>query len=221
MKNVHALTIDKSIFANRKISADLQGTPEWFERRRGKVTGSKAKTIMHGGERGLNTYLNELWEQELDAWKPKDLSGVKAIRWGHTYEPMACYAYEELTSEVVIHTDFITLGDWIGYSPDGLVGIDGLLEIKCPMNVERWNEHTEKGCPKDYMAQIQFGLWVTGREWCDFVSFNPFEETEDKIETLSYIDRIERNEKYIKELEEKTHTFINHLKNYTQYELAA
>ena len=82
-----------------------------------------------------------------------------------------------------------------GYSPDGLLGDDGLLEIKCPMATTHAKYLLDNKMPTDYWQQVQGGLWVSGRRWCDFASFHPnFKEKQ------LFIVKVERDEKFIAEL---------------------
>jgi len=89
-----------------------------------------------------------------------------------------------------------------------LVGDDGLLEIKCPNTVTQIKRVLANKPPAEYMAQIQGQMWVSGRKWCDFVSFDPRINTDADY----FCIRIERDEKYIETLESKCKIFVEDLK---------
>jgi hypothetical protein len=99
---------------------------------------------------------------------------------------------------------FVELNDQVGISPDGLVGDEGLLEIKCPTTTTQIKRALSDDYSADYKAQIQMQLWVTGRVWCDFVSFDP------RLECgASYLQqRVFRDEKYIEEMASKVELFL-------------
>ena len=102
---------------------------------------------------------------------------------------------------------FVEHNDFIGISPDGLIGEDGLLEIKCPATTTQIKRALSSDYSSDYKAQIQMQLWVTERQWCDFVSFDPRLDCE-----ASYLQqRVERDEEYIEEMKEKVYKFIEEM----------
>lgn len=101
-----------------------------------------------------------------------------ALEWGTQNEPLARDEYEHTTGNAVTMPDPLFVEHpslrFAGASPDGLIGHDGLLEIKCPYTTQTHVEYLLGGTvPDDYAAQVQGQLWVTGRRWCDFVSFDP------------------------------------------------
>jgi hypothetical protein len=94
--------------------------------------------------------------------------------WGTEQEAAARAAYEQRTGIEVEETGFVAHDTlYAGCSPDGLVDWDGLIEIKCPYNSAVHIETLLGGMPADHMAQVQGQMWITGRQWCDFVSFDP------------------------------------------------
>jgi len=102
-----------------------------------------------------------------------------------------------------------------GASPDGMVGDDGILEIKCPMGSTHTETLMTQDIPSKYVPQVQFQLLVTGRKWCDFVSYNPMFPEHLQV----FVKRIEADPVYQKELEsevkqflEEVDTIINKLK---------
>jgi exodeoxyribonuclease (lambda-induced) len=84
-----------------------------------------------------------------------------------------------------------------GYSPDGLVGEDGLIEIKCPLAITHFQYIIDNKAPIDYWQQLQGGLWVSGRKYIDFVSYHPNFKTKQL-----FVKRVEREEDYIAKLAE-------------------
>lgn len=197
-----------------KIIEDIeQGSSEWLELRLGKVTASKFKDVMTSGRGNKPSATSRSYMVKLVAeilrGEPIPFFENDAMRWGTETEPQARAMYELNNDVEVKEVAFVELNEFVGVSPDGLVGEDGLLEIKCPTTetqIKRFID--QEGLPKDYEAQVQGQLWVTGREWCDFVSFDPRIDVE-----ASYIQtRVYRDEEYIAELEKKVSTFVEDMK---------
>ena len=88
--------------------------------------------------------------------------------------------------------------DWFGYSTDGLVDDDGLIEIKCPVDSNKIMAMFNTGDTSEYDHQIQGGMWITGRQWCDFLMYVPDLET---VGNDLYVKRIYRDEQFIEKLE--------------------
>ena len=124
-----------------------------------------------------------------------DLGGLRAIDWGNENEALAIAAYEahtftEIHSKQQFHR---ILGLFVGGTPDGLVDDDGMIEIKCPNSDNHLLNLTQDEQVSDYIYQVQGYLWITGRQWCDFVSFDPrFPE-----DLQLHVRRIERDEEII------------------------
>lgn len=190
-----------------------QGTQEWLELRLGKVTASKFSEVMTNGRGGkpsatAKSYMIKLVAEILRG-QPMPFFENDAMRWGTETEPQARAMYELKNDVDVKEVAFVELNEFVGVSPDGLVGDEGLLEIKCPnteTQIKRFIDGV--GLPKEYEAQVQGQLWVTGRKWCDFVSFDPRIDVE-----ASYIQtRVYRDEEYIAKLEEKVTAFVEEMK---------
>ncbi|MDX1473339.1 MAG: YqaJ viral recombinase family protein [Reinekea sp.] len=195
------------------IESIQQGSQDWLELRLGKVTASKFSDVMTDGKGGnpsvtAKSYMIKLVAEILRG-EPMPFFENEAMRWGTETEPQARAMYELKNNVDVKEVAFVELNDFVGVSPDGLVGHDGLLEIKCPTTetqIKRFLDNT--GLPKEYKAQVQGQLWVTGRDWCDFVSFDPRIDVE-----ASYIQtRVYRDEEYIAKLEEKVTAFVEEMK---------
>lgn len=169
-----------------KIINVQQGTQEWLEHRLGKFTASQAQAIATAGK-GLDTLVYDKVAELLTNKKPEVYTNEDMER-GNQLEDMARSAYELNTSNDVVQVGFIELNDRVGCSPDGLVGDDGLVEIKCPKDrVYVEYMHTKKIYTK-YMWQMQFQLYVTGRDWCDYVVYNK------NFDTSTIIARVEKDQ---------------------------
>lgn len=159
-----------------------QGSEEWFALRCGRLTASEMKlivtpTLKVAANEKERAHLYTLLAQRMTGYCEVGFLGDDMLR-GYEDEIDARLAYAERYAPVD-DCGFITnddLGFTIGYSPDGLVGEDGLIEIKSrkhKFQVEMILEHVAKGtAPAEYMIQIQTGLWVTKRKWLDFISFS-------------------------------------------------
>ena len=154
-----------------------QRTPEWFSKRLGKVTASRIADLMAKTKTGPGAsranYLAQLVTERLTG-TPTEGFQSPAMTWGIEQEAAARAAYSARTGVLVDEVDFVDHPTMqAGASPDGLVGEDGLIEIKCP-NTSTMLEYLEdRTIPQKYRLQIQWQLAVTGRDWCDFVAFDP------------------------------------------------
>lgn len=168
-----------------------QGTDEWRKVRSGKITSSDFHTLLGKGETKDKILYKKAYERVTGCVIVNNYTNHNLER-GRELESTARDLYELETGNDVKEVGFVKLDDFNGSSPDGLVGKDGLVEIKCP-TVENWI----KGKVKDWIApqyktQMQHQMYITGRKWCDFVIF---------CEELGlYIRRIERDEEYIKKI---------------------
>lgn len=177
-----------------------QGSEEWLKLRLGVATASNFDKIITATGKESTTlpkYALELATQCL-LTEPEPSYKNDAMQRGNDLEPIARQAYAEQTLQFVEEVTMFKsdCGDF-GYSPDGLIGEDGLLEIKCPLATTHAKYLLDNKMPTDYWQQVQGGLWVSGRKWCDFVSFNLyFKNQQDRL----FIVRVYRNEEYIQEL---------------------
>jgi putative phage-type endonuclease len=183
-----------------------QGSDEWLQLKLGVASASNFdKIITSTGKESatLEKYALQLaTEQMLIAPEPSYKNDAM-IR-GNELEESARNVYQEQTFNVV---DQITMfksdcGNF-GYSPDGLVGDDGLVEIKCPLATTHFKYLLDNKMPSDYIQQVQTGLWISERKWCDFVSYHP--NFKDK---QLFIIRVERDEQYIVKLIELANKVI-------------
>jgi putative phage-type endonuclease len=178
-----------------------QGSPEWLALRCGKITGSRFGKVMAlhkrtGKPNKPRLDLIATLRAELATGVPEYVEPNEYMEHGTNMEPLARKAYEFATDNACDVPAFVSHPTvaYVGYSPDGLVGNDGIIEIKSPFMEARHMRTVEsQRVPDDYWWQVQGGLWVTGRLWCDFVSYFP----EISVEIV----RAERNESDIARLE--------------------
>lgn len=163
----------------RVIQAE-QRSPEWFAARCGLPTASRFADVISQGKDGAPSttrakYIIQLALERVTGLKAESVSSP-AMDVGVEREPLARAAYETLTGNLVTEVG-LCLHDEVecGASPDGLVGDDGLIEIKCPQPLAHagYLRLPKGSCPPAYRAQVQGQMWITGRLWCDFISFNP------------------------------------------------
>jgi len=183
-----------------------QGSDEWLKLRLGDATASnfdKIITITGKESESLKKYALQLaTELMLETPEPSFKNDVMAR--GNELESLARDAYQEQTFNVVEQiTMFKSDCGNFGYSPDGIIGDDGLNEIKCPIATTHFKYLLDNKMPTDYWQQVQGGLWVSKRKWIDFVSFNSY--FKDK---KLFIVRVERDEEYIAKLAEQANKVI-------------
>ncbi len=180
-----------------------QLSEEWFAARLGKVTASCFGQAMAGGAgKTRKTYMIKLVAERLTGEAAEGYMNA-AMQRGIEVEPEARAYYEAITEGKVEQVGFVELDENIGCSPDGLVGEEGMLEIKCPNASTHIETILANRSPAVYNPQIQGQLWVTGRTWCDFVSFDP----RVKARPFWFI-RVYRDEQYIAKMEIKITAFV-------------
>ena len=169
-----------------------QGTQEWHEARKGVVTGSRFKDVVTPAKGELSTsskkYMYELVAERMGA-TVEFFSNAHMER-GTELENDARTAYEFIKDCEVSEVGFcLDDNKIIGISPDGLIGEDGGLEIKCPKETTHISYLDDGGLPLIYKPQVQGSMWVTGRKWWDFMSYHP--------QLPPLIIRVHRDEEYI------------------------
>lgn len=186
-----------------------QGSPEWFALRLGKVTASRVSDVIAKTKTGHSTsranYAAQLVAERLTATVQESFTNA-AMQWGTDQEPEARVAYEFLTNRSVAEIGFVNHPTILmsGASPDGLVGDDGLVEIKCPNTATHIETLLGGAVPAKYQAQMLWQMACTGRKWCDFVSFDP--RLPEHMQT--FIQRMQRDDARIAELEEEVGSFL-------------
>jgi len=155
-----------------------QRSEEWFAERLGCVTASRTADVMAKTKSGYAAsranYMAQLITERLTQTSVKGFTSA-AMQHGTDTEPQARMAYELVTGETVVETGFVPhpLIAGFGASPDGLVGSDGLIEIKCPNSATHIETLLDGKVPSQYMIQMQVQMMCLGRDWCDFVSYDP------------------------------------------------
>lgn len=156
-----------------KIYDMLQGTPEWFAVRKGKMTASHAQAIGNQGK-GLDTYIFQILAEQFSSGEKEFFSNEHIDR-GHELEPLARSAYEMERNVEVKQVGFIELDGYVGSSPDGLVGSDGGAEIKCHDDVKHTKMiiNGESEIDPGYIWQCQMNMLISDRNWWDLIFYNP------------------------------------------------
>lgn len=177
---------------------DEQRTDEWFQARLGKVTASAISNVMmKPTTAGYQNYMAQLICERLTGQKTETFQS-SAMLHGVETEPQARALYEMETGLDVTKVGFVNHPSLMmaGASPDGLCGDDGLVEIKCPQPAQHIATITGSPIKREYLLQMHWQMACTGRDWCDFVSFN----SDLPIEMQLHVQRVERNAEQIKEL---------------------
>ena len=193
----------------------IDSEKEWLTERLGMVTGSnfgklivksrdKKSYVLSSGVTAQNLIYKIAWERLLKGGNISNGLGrlnisSQAMQHGNDYEGLAIIKYKEVTgTKVISEQSFIKLDEFIGGTPDGFIGKDGIIEVKCPYNGGNHLKSLLTGeiYNTDYVYQIQGYLWVTDRKWCDFVTYDP-----DLIDGLQLnIIRVERDEELIESI---------------------
>jgi putative phage-type endonuclease len=186
-----------------------QGTVEWHLQRLGKVTASRVSDVLSKGKSGESAsrknYRTELLVQRLTG-QPGESFTNAAMEWGTATEPLARIAYE---AEMGVFVDQVAFIDHpsiaqFGCSPDGLVA-EGLIEIKCGNTATHIDWMLDGKPPTKHIPQMQCQMAVTGRQWCDFVSFDP--RLPDDLQL--FVVRLERDQEYIEAMEAEVKKFLS------------
>ena len=187
-----------------------QRTPEWFAARAGKVTASRVADVIAKTKSGPSasraTYMGELIAERLTGVCIERYTNA-AMQWGTDTEAEARGAYQFETTTLVTPVGFCPHPkiEMAGASPDGCVGFDGLLELKCPNSATHIDTLLGQSVPGKYITQMQWQMACTGRKWCDFASFDP-----RLPETMRlHIQRVQRDDKMIADLEAAVVEFLS------------
>lgn len=185
-----------------------QRSEEWFKARLGKVTASRVADVLakikSGESASRRNYKIQLVSERLTGEKQETYIN-QAMQDGIDREFYARERYVQQHGEVE-EVGFIqhpTLE--AGASPDGLVGDDGLIEIKCPLGTTHTETLMTQEVPSKYIPQIQFQLLCTGRKWCDFISYNPMFPEHLQL----FVKRVDADPVYQKELEVEVGKFLD------------
>lgn len=184
-----------------------QGTDAWFDIKLGKVSASSiSNCMMKDSTAGFRNYRAKLVAERLTGTHAEGFTSSD-MQWGVDQEEFARAAYEMDSLNDVKEVGFVDHASIqnFGCSPDGLVGEDGLVEIKCPKTATHMDYLLAGIMPKDYIKQVQTQLSCTDRQWCDFVSYDP----RMPIELQLFIVRVERDEEMIAEIEKYAVNFLS------------
>jgi putative phage-type endonuclease len=189
-----------------------QRSDQWFAARIGKVTASRVADVLAKTKSGYSTsrdnYMAQLVCERLTGQREEFFTSA-AMQHGTDTEPLARAAYESLKDVLVDEVGFVPHPSIImaGASPDGLVGDNGLLEIKCPNTATHIDTLLSQTVPGKYNTQMQFQMACTDREWCDFVSFDNRLPEELQL----FVKRVPRDNMYIRLMEDEIVKFLNEL----------
>lgn len=194
-----------------------QRTDEWFSARLGCVTASRTADVMAKTKSGYSAsrgnYMAQLITERLTQSPTEGFSSF-AMQWGTDTEPQARMAYELMTGEDVLEDGFVTHPTITGFgaSPDGIVGSDGLVEIKCPNSATHIDTLLSEKVPTKYVTQMQVQMMCCQREWCDFVSFDPRLPGDMNF----FMQRVWADEERQKEIETEVRLFLLELEDKLQ-----
>lgn len=189
-----------------KIHQCEQGTPEWFEVRKGKLTASNAQAIGNNG-RGLDTYVLQVVADKYAL--PEEQYTNADIERGNELEDQARTMYELENNVTIDQVGFVEMNEYAGCSPDGFIGKDRGIEIKCHNNAKHFNLllNGEKAIDSKYVWQMQMCMLITGRDWI-FISYNPnFEKSLISFEIKPDEKKMEKLQQGIGEGTEKIKMF--------------
>lgn len=193
--------------------SDLQRTDEWFSARLGKVTASRIADVCARTKTGWGAsrknYMAELVAERLTGARAEGFTNA-AMQWGTDMEPEARIAYEFYRDATVSEVGFVTHPSIAetGASPDGLVDVAGQVEIKCPNTATHIDTLRGGSLPEKYFLQIQWQLACTGRDWCDFVSYDPRLPESMRL----FVDRVKRDDAAISAIEKDVSEFLTELR---------
>lgn len=192
----------------------IQGSPEWHAVRLGKVTASRIADVCARTKTGFGAsrknYMAELVAERLTGTRAEGFTNAAMLH-GIETEPEARIAYEFYRDATVEQIGFVShpsIAD-SGASPDGLVRDDGLVEIKCPNTATHIETLLGGTIPDKYFLQMQWQMACTGRQWCDFASFDPRLPESMRL----FVDRVKRDDAAISAIEKDVISFLADLRD--------
>ena len=187
----------------------IQGSDEWKAMRLGKATASRVADVVARTKSGYGAsranYMAQLIAERLTGVTAESYTNA-AMQHGTDTEPEARSAYEfyqGVTVEQVAFVPHPAIAE-AGCSPDGLVGGDGQVEIKCPQTATHLETLLGQNIPSKYITQVQFQMACTGRKWCDWVSYDPRMPESMRL----FVVRVARDDNHIAELEAEVTSFL-------------
>lgn len=187
-----------------------QGTPEWMAKRLGKLTASRMADVLavtkSGPSASRKNYLAQLVAERLTGIAAESFTNA-AMEWGISNEPLARAEYEIIRDDMVEQIDFVDHPSiaMCGASPDGLVGDKGLVEIKCPNTATHIDYLLGQRPPAKYIPQMALQLACTGRDWCDFVSYDPRMPVQHRLFIVRYTPDCE----YMQTINREAQSFLD------------
>ena len=189
-----------------------QRSDAWFSARLGKVTASRVADVIAKTKSGYSAsrdnYMAQLICERLTGQQGESFTNA-AMTWGTETEPLARSAFEAYADVMVEEVGFVPhprIRD-SGASPDGLVGLFGMLEIKCPNTATHIDTLLTQTVPGKYITQMQWQMRCCERQWCEFVSFDPRLPQDLQL----FVKRVEFNQTYVAMLEEEVINFLEEL----------
>ena len=194
------------------MSAILSTDESWKQERVGHVTASRIADLMAKTKTGYSasrtTYLGQLVSERLTGIPYEGFTST-AMQWGLNTEDEAVAAYCFFKDTDVLRGCFVrhpTI-EWTGATPDGLVGVGGLVEVKCPNTSTHIETILSGAIPGKYHLQMMWQMACTGRKWCDFVSYDPRMPEPLRL----FVRRVQRDEEQIAQLEREVREFLTEL----------
>jgi putative phage-type endonuclease len=189
-----------------------QRSDAWFTARLGKVTASRVADVIAKTKSGYSAsrdnYMAQLICERLTGQQGESFTNA-AMTWGTETEPLARSAFEAYEDVMVEEVGFVphpTI-EMSGASPDGLVGLFGMLEIKCPNTATHIDTLLTQTVPGKYITQMQWQMRCCERQWCQFVSFDPRLPQELQL----FVKRVEFDSEYVAMLEKEVVQFLAEL----------
>jgi putative phage-type endonuclease len=193
-----------------------QGTPEWHAARRGKITSTGFAKVLSKRGNTRQDYMRQLILERKTGVTAENFTN-EAMEWGKQNEPLARVYYEKTFNLKVTEVGFVDykpksqvekveFANYVGVSPDGFVKDYAVVEIKCPDTKTHLEYIAKNVLPSKYKPQVQGILWVTGRKFCDFISFDPRVEAQP-----FWCINVERDEDYINKLAAAVSVFIDEM----------
>jgi putative phage-type endonuclease len=191
---------------------DIQRSEAWFQSRLGRVTASRVADVIAKTKSGYSAsrdnYMAQLICERLTGQQGESFTNA-AMTWGTETEPLARSAFEAYADVMVEEVGFVPHPsiEMSGASPDGLVGLFGMLEIKCPNTATHIDTLLTQTVPSKYITQMQWQMACCERQWCEFVSFDPRLPQDLQL----FVKRVEFDPEYVAMLEKEVVQFLAEL----------
>jgi putative phage-type endonuclease len=195
---------------NRQYLYIPQRSDEWYAARWGRLTASTIYKSINPGK-ARKRELERIISERQTGYKAQDDNDSAAMKWGRDNERAALFAYSLHEDVDIGGVGVILCGEMLAASPDGLVGENGIIEIKCPYNPDLHLSHMIYGATDKYMWQMQASIYASGRDYCDFVTFDPRQEV---VSMRYHKTRHEKDKKAQNKIEETLIFFENEVKSF-------